>query len=252
EPEEMAMIRIDVKVGEQNPQGFMWRRDIEKREKVFGGLDVYLMLDLSGSMAETDPVTGRVKADLQRDFALLYADTLMQCAVVSRKAGGRLDAPLPVRLQVTSIHGGASTDLPLAGEWGPKEQVAMYRSAFQTTGGGTPDHYGLLEIEERIKHEREAWPRKNHKPHEKPPIEFVAVSLDGGSDDPHEARNVAERLRHSGAVVFGYGMTTAARAITATYAPDARVVESLEKHAETVAQDTVGVFKRLYPARVKK
>ncbi len=252
EPEEMAMIRVDVKAGEQNPQGFMRRRDIEKREKLYGGLDVYLMLDLSGSMSETDPVTGRVKADLQRDFALLYADTLMQCAVVSRRVAGRLEAPLPVRLQVTSIHGGASVDLPLASEWGPKEQVALYRSAFRTAGGGTPDHYGLLEIEKRINHEREDWKRKNHTPGEKSPIEFVAVSLDGGSDDPHHARSIAERLRHSGAVVFGYGMTAAARAITATYAPDARVVESLEKHAEVVAKDTIGVFKRLYPKRVKK
>jgi len=252
EPEEMAMIRTDVKSGEQNPQGFMRRRDIEKREKLYGGLDMYLMLDLSGSMSETDPVTERVKADLQRDFALLYADTLMQCAVVSRKAAGRLKVPLPVRLQIVSIHGGASVDLPLTGEWGPKEQVALYRSAFQTAGGGTPDHYGLLEIEKRINQEREDWKRKSHKPGEQPPIEFVAVSLDGGSDDQHAVRNVAERLRHSGAVLFGYGMTAAARAITATYAPDARVVESLEKHAETVAKDTLEVFKKLYPTRVRK
>ena len=246
-----VIAHLDITAGERDPGGYERIHRTEQREDLFGGLDIYLLLDLSRSMAESDPVSGQVKADLQRDFALLYADTLMQCAFESRQSAGDLEAPLPIRLQIVSIHGDASVDLPLTDRWGPKEQVALYDAVHAYPTGGTPDHAGLHLIEQRILQEREAWKKKTHAAHEKPPIEFVPVCLDGGSDDVHQAHNMVNRLRSGGAIVYGYGMTAAAGAITATYAPNATVVESLAQHAESVAKDTVEVFRKMYPERVK-
>ncbi len=243
---------LDMTAGARDPSGYERVHHTEKREDLFGGLDIYLLLDLSGSMAEVDPVSGQVKADLQRDFALLYADTIMQCAFESRQSEADLEAPLPIRLQIVSIHGGASVDLPLTDRWGPKEQVVLYDAVHAYPTGGTPDHAGLHVIEQRILQEREVWKKKAYAAHEKPPIEFVPVCLDGGSDDLHRAHHMVNRLRSGGAIVYGYGMTAAAGPITATYAPNAKVVESLEQHAEIVAKDTIEVFKKLYPERVKE
>ena len=132
-----------------------------------------------------------------------------------------------------------------------EEQKRLFDAVHAYPGGGTPDHAGLHEIEQKILREREQWKKLNHEPDEKPPIEFIAVCLDGGSDDPHAAHNMVNRLRSNGAVVYGYGMTASAKPIEATYAPDAKVVETLEKHAEIVTDDTINVFQKLYPERVE-
>jgi hypothetical protein len=252
ELDDPVMKRLEQRAGERDPSGYLKAAEIEKREKLFGGLDVYMLLDLSGSMKETDPVSGREKRHMQRDFAMLYADSLMQCAQISRKAEGRLRAPLPLRLEVVSIHGGASTDMPLVDRWGPKEQVALYRAVNQAAGGGTPDHLGLLQIETDIKRARAAWEAAPHKLHELPPAPFVVASLDGGSDDRHETHNVVNRLRHHGAAVYGYGMTAAAKPVEAIYAPHGFTLECLEDQAETVARDTIKAFRSLHPERVKR
>ncbi len=243
---------IDVRSGELDPTGFERIQTIEKREKLFGGLDIYLLIDGSGSMAERDPKSGRIKSELQRDFVMLYVDSLMQCAFLSRQAEGRLTAPLPIRVQVVSIHGSVSVDLPLVDRWSPKEQVALYRSVMRTATNSTPDHAGLMAIEQKILSEREAWKGKTHKPGQKPPLEFVVTTLDGGSDDPASVQAVLGRLRSAGVVDFAYGMTAAAKPIEAIYHPNAKVTEDLSELPCIVTKDTLGVFKTLYPERVKR
>lgn len=242
--------KLEQRAGEKDPTGYETAKTIEKHEKVFGGLDVYLMLDLSESMNETHQ--GRKKCDLQRDFGMLYLDSLMQCALMSRRASGRLTSDLPMRVEVVSIHGGVSIDLPLTAQWTPKEQVALYDAVMQAAGGGTPDDAGLKIIESHVLKQREAWKNKSHKPHEQPPLEFVAVSLDGGSNDPTSVRAVLKRMRSAGTVVYGYGMTAAARPIEAIYAPDVKVTDDLSALPALLADDTLSVFKKLYPQRVKK
>ncbi len=246
-----ALAMIDHKAGERDVSGFERIRTREKRQKLFGGIDVYLMADLSGSMSEIDPESGRVKADLQRDAVMVYVDSLMQCAFLSRQSQGRLTAPLPIRIQLTSIHGDVSTDLPLAGTWGPKEQFALYQALMRTAGGGTPDHAALAEIKTKILSERGVWDKTQHKPGEQPPIAFVAAFLDGGSNNPSATKTALRELREAGTVVYGYGMTAAAKPIKAIYAPNASVIETLGTLAPAVAADTIAVFQALYPARVK-
>lgn len=248
---EPAIAVVDITAGEKNPSGFEKVERREKRLKLFGGLDIYLAADLSGSMSEVDPQSGRVKAELQRDAVMLYVDSLMQCAFLSRQAQGRLTAPLPIRVQLTSFHGDTSVDLPLAGQWGPKEQYAIYRALVRTAGGGTPDHAALRIIKERIQAERGAWEQARHKPGEQPPIAFVAAFLDGGSDNPSAVKIALRKLREEGTVVYGYGMTAAAKPVKAIYAPNSSVIETLDKLAPAVASDTLAVFQELYPERVK-
>lgn len=248
---EPALAVIDIAAGEKNPSGFEKIERVEKRIKLFGGLDIYLAADLSGSMSEVDPESGRVKAELQRDAVMLYVDSLMQCAFLSRQAQGRLTAPLPIRVQITSFHGDVSTDLPLAASWGPKEQYALYKALVRTAGGGTPDASALRLIKERIEAEREVWEKARHKPGEQAPIAFVAAFLDGGSDNPSATKSALSELREAGTVAYGYGMTAAAKPIKAIYAPNSSVIETLDKLAPAVASDTIAVFQELYPSRVK-
>ncbi len=252
ELEDPAMVKIDLRSGEKNPMGFEKLAVIEKREKLFGGLDVYLLLDASGSMSEIDPKTGRSKSELQRDFAMLYVDSLMQCAFLSRQAEGRLRAPLPIRAQVVSIHGNVSVDLSLVDKWNPKEKVGLYRAVMRTAGGGTPDHAGLATIEQAIMAQREAWKNKSHRPEEKPPLEFVVTTLDGGSDDPAAVQGVLGRMRGEGIVDFAYGMTAAAKPIEYIHAPNAKVTEDLESLPDLVSKNTLAVFKKMFPERIKR
>ncbi|MBU1034583.1 hypothetical protein KKD42_02190 [Patescibacteria group bacterium] len=252
ELEDVAMAKIDIRSGEKNPMGFEKIATIEKREKLFGGLDVYLLLDASGSMSEVDSKTGRSKSELQRDFSMLYVDSLMQCAFLSRQAEGRLRAPLPIRAQVVSIHGNVSVDLPLVDSWGPKEKVGLYRAVMRTATNSTPDHAGLMAIEQTIMAEREAWKKKTHRAEEKPPLEFVVTTLDGGSDNPTAVQGALGRMREKGIVDFAYGMTAAAKPIEYIYAPNAKVTEDLASLPELVSKDTLAVFKKLYPERIRR
>lgn len=249
---EPVLAMIDLKAGERDVSGFERVRTTEKREQLFGGIDVYLATDLSGSMDEVDPVSGRKKTELQRDAVLLYVDSLMQCAFLSRQAEGRTTGPLAIRVQLTSFHGDISIELPLTAYWGAKEQYQVYTALVRTAGGGTPDHLALQTIQRQIEKEKALWETTKQKPGVERPITFVAAFLDGGSDDKSAVRTILHELREQGTIVYGYGMTAAARPIKAVYAPHAEVIETLTTLASMVAKDTIAVFQTLYPKRIKK
>ena len=61
-----VLASIDVASGERDPGGFEREMREQKQESDFGGIDLYFSFDLSGTMAEPDPASGRAKRDVQR------------------------------------------------------------------------------------------------------------------------------------------------------------------------------------------
>lgn len=122
------------------------------------------------------------------------------------KVDGFLSALQDAMGKGSSDHGDVSVDLPLVAKWEPKEKVGLYRAVMRAATNSTPDHAGLMAIEQTIMAQREAWKNKTHRSEEKPPLEFVVTTLDGGSDDPSRGsrrsrqdarkRNSGFRLRH--------------------------------------------------------
>ena len=229
-----ALADIDIKAGEENPLGYE-KIEIEKViEKYFGGFEVYVAADLSGSMSEIDYYVGLSKAEAQRDSIFLFMDSMMLNAVLAKKEQYRLKTPMPVKICVIIFKGKSAYDeksvvkvvLPITDKWGPAEQVKLYHALDETAIGNTPDHLALKEINKLIGQSREdenniknRIRKPNWKMHR-----FVAVFADGGSDKPDEVREYLNEMRGEGIVVYGFGITKSANAMRAVYAPDAEII----------------------------
>ena len=235
---------IDVKAGEFNPTGFEKRETIEKVETDFGGIDVYLSVDGSGSMNEPDGASGRKKIDVQRDLALLFVDSLMQCAYVSRQQGSDSDL-LPIKIMVTLALDKGKIALPLTDKWGPKEQWAFYVALNQSARGGTPTHKTLQDIKKVITGEQEDLQRKKVSK-EKWPIHYVAEISDGAPDDFSETEALHEELKAIGVAIRSYcvGGVSASR-------DSSGPIESFSQLPVILATDVVERFKKLHPKRVR-
>jgi transglutaminase-like putative cysteine protease len=232
---------LDLRSGEPNPTGFERDEIVEKKESDFGGLDIYFSFDLSGSMNQPDPESGRRQADVQRDAALLFADSLMQCATLSRKAGSD---KLPIKLMATLASAHGEVSLPLTADWNPKQQVQFFESLDRPAEGGTPTHETLEHINEALTSEQEELDKKR-TPEHKRPLHYVVELTDGLPNDPDATRMMHEQLKENGAVVRSYLVGAQATAA------DAETVDSFERIPEILATDIVEQFKKLQPRRVR-
>ena len=195
---------IEIKSGEKDP--LIGQREVaeEKKEKWFGGYEVYVAADMSGSMDET--LNGVKKSEAQRDMAFLLIDSCMSAAVTTRKKEHQLKSPMPVKVCVVIFGENTEIVLPLTEEWGPKEQIKLYRALDVVAKGGTPDHVGLSLVEQQIvaskweqDNAREKQPKL--KDHDWKPQRFVIATADGGSDSPSSVKQANERLKNMGVPV---------------------------------------------------
>jgi transglutaminase-like putative cysteine protease len=242
---------IDVKTHSDNPTGFEKPEKRVEIEKAFGGFEVYIAADMSGSMNDLDPVSGQIKSDAQRDSVFLFVDSVMSNAVNAKIYEKKLKNPMPVKVCVSVF--GASTEivLPLTGEWGPKEQIRLYRALDRGAGGGTPDDEALEIIDGQITEARqqEETLKQKLKPQQAKTWKmnrFVAVFADGGSDNAASVRRKIKAMRANGSVVFGFGVTNSGRAMEAIYAPDAKTIPDASKLAESGVQTLVETVKKWY------
>ncbi|MBU2542905.1 hypothetical protein KJ785_05090 [Patescibacteria group bacterium] len=193
--------RIDVRVGEDDPSGFEKEFIEQKQEKTFGGYEVYIMADMSGSM-DWD-LNGIKKSEAQRDMVFLLLDSIMRSAVMSRKAEKNLKTPMPNKVCLTVF--GAKTEivLPVTDKWGPVEQIKVYKSLDQSANGSTPDDEALNMIKRQIevavaeeekskkkvsKNKKDDW--KMHR--------FVIATADGGSDNYSQVKLLNNELQSMG------------------------------------------------------
>ncbi len=242
--EDPVSARIDIRSGEFNPSGFEKHEMMEKIEMDFGGINIYFSFDLSGSMAETDGVSGRRKADVQRDVALLFVDSLMQCAYVSRQQGENSDL-LSIKIMVTLASDTGETKLHLTDKWGHKEQWAMYSTLNKLASGGTPTHKTLKLIETDFDKEL-ADLKKKKISKDKLPLHYVAEISDGAPDDFSQTESMHKDLKKKGAVVRSYTIGGKSASDDA-----AEPIELFSQLPQILSRDLIEKFKKLNPRRIR-
>ncbi|MEI6378572.1 MAG: transglutaminase domain-containing protein [Candidatus Falkowbacteria bacterium] len=243
--EDPVSARIDIRSHEFNPTGFEKQETVEKVEMDFGGINIFFSFDLSGSMNEADGASGRRKADVQRDVALLFVDSLMQCAYVSRQQGDGTEL-LPIKLMATVASSKGETKLNLTDRWTPKEQWALYASLNKLAGGSTPTHQTLQLIEREFDQEMTAV-KKKKIPKEKWPLNYVAEISDGDPDDFAQTEKLHQILKDKGAVVRSYAIGGASASADA-----AEPLSSFEQLPQILSKDLIEKFKQLHPRRIKQ
>lgn len=201
DPDELVSGYIEVLAGEKDPLIGEREEREQKKEKWFGGYEVYVAVDMSESMDET--IGGVKKIDAQRDMVFLFVDSCMSAAVSARQKSHQLKALMPVKVSVTVF--GAQTEivLSLTEEWGPKEQIKLYHALDAGAGGSTPDHVALKLIEEQIARSLAAQDEmRKQKPalrkHDWKMRRFVIATADGGSDNDKLVKQANDRLKQQG------------------------------------------------------
>ena len=242
--EDPVSAKIDIRSKELNPTGFERDEIVEKTENDFGGLDIYFSFDLSGSMSQPDGASGRIKADVQRDVGLLFADSLMQLSYMTRQHGEESDL-LPIKIMVTLASDTGDVKLHLTDKWGPKEQWAFYFALTQLARGGTPTHKTLEKIEVDFDQEL-ADLRKKNIPQAKLPIQYTAEISDGAPDDFSETESLHQKLKAKGMSIRSYtigGQSASADA--------AEPLETFSQLPQILAKDIIELFKKLRPRKIK-
>jgi hypothetical protein len=216
---------LDIRAGEAEPTGFArFERNVE-REQVYGGMDVVLVADKSGSMKE-GAASGRPRWQEQQLVLFLAMDALKTAADEFRRNRVRLMSPVDVRVGLMSFRAdGATQELPLGAAWGPREQYQVWKKLQENIGGGTPDHLGMDAAGEALASGAVAG--------EKDRLRLVLEYSDGESDDPIAfARAIAE-LRSRGVVADSYR-------------------QDLAGFPEWLAGQVIAAAKELYPRKVKR
>jgi len=201
DPDELVSGYVEIMAGEKDPLIGEREESERKKEKWFGGYEVYVVADMSGSMNET--FDGMKKADAQRDMAFLMVDSCMSAAVAARKSDYKLKAPMPVKVSVVVLGVKTEIVLPLTEDLGPKEQITLYRALDAGAGGGTPDHAALALVEQQVavslQEQNDALKKKLAlRKHGWGMRRFVIATADGGSDSPGAVKLATGRLQEMG------------------------------------------------------
>lgn len=240
---------IDIRSKEYNPTGFIHDRNKEIMKAEFGGINLYFSFDLSGSMISPDPVSGRSKADVQRDAALLFVDSLMQCAYMTRRdlgdAQGDQGTTLPIKVMVTVASQSGEVKLPLTDCWGAKEQWALYTALNQPARGGTPTHTTLKLIEREFLAEK-ATLKEKQVTADRLPIHYTVEISDGEPDDFNATEEVHRKLKANGMRLRSYVIGKGSRSADA-----APPLASFSELPKILADDILKQFKKLHSHKVK-
>lgn len=171
-------------------------------EEWFGGYEVYISADMSESM--NWQLNGVVKKESQRDMVFLLIDSCMNAAVHARKKNKQLKSPMPVKVCVTVFGQKIEVVLPITDQWGPAEQIRVYRALDAVAGGSTPDHEALAMITRQITIARQqeedmmkkmpARKRKGMGENGWRMRRFVLAVADGGSDNVSAVKQQVDTL----------------------------------------------------------
>ncbi len=195
-------------------------------------------------MRDPDGATGRTKADVQRDVGLLFVDSLMQIAYMTRQQGQESDL-LPIKMMVTLASDIGEVKLHLTDKWGPKEQWAFYSALTQLAKGGTPTHKTLEKIEVDFDKELADLKKKNI-PQDKLPIQYTAEISDGSPDDFSETESMHQTLKAKGMSIRSY--TIGGQSESADAAPP---LETFSQLPQILAKDIIELFQKLRPRKIK-
>jgi hypothetical protein len=221
---EAGQLVSDVKAGNLEPKVWETAETRERPGKKFGEVEITLVCDRSGSMAQG------AKLIEQRKAAVLLMEALREFAERCEEERTNVDKPLEIRSEVYSFQSSSEDATPLkkmSKELGEKERIEV-ATALSSVEGSTTDFIPMETIEKRI----DADSRKKITDGELKKI--VVVFTDGESDDPGRVRKILQKLREQGVVAIGVGITEDGKAALTTYAPDAKLAEKAEQLGKTL------------------
>lgn len=228
--EDPVAARLDLKAGVLDPTGFSRTETVTEKEEAYGGFDVHLAVDGSGSMA--DPLDGKIKYKEQQKMVYLMMRAIHYFAQEAEKRKLRLLTPLKVRSEVIMFQNNkAEVIKPLSEDFTLVDMAILWKRLGENIGGGTPDHLGLQAVLDNIP------PQEVQLLKDKKLLKIVSLVRDGGSDNPGKVAQLSEQLRNINTIVADFLITDGS---------------SLDKLPESIANQVIDAIRALMPQRVKR
>lgn len=228
--EEPVAATLDLRAGSLDPLGFSRRRITEEKQEIYGGLDLEIVADGSGSM--NDPLGGRAKYLVQRDMSYLLHRALHRFSQEAQNRKLRLITPLKIRSSQYLFRGNKIEPVkPLSEEFTPSQMASLWKKSAENIGGGTPAHLGLQAVLDRIP------PEEVKLLQEKKLLKVVALISDGRYDDPSRVEVLIRKLQDMNVVVTEFPITDS---------------QSLDNLPQNVADKVIESAKTLMPEKVRK
>ncbi len=206
------------KAGDSEPKAWETYDIRIQKGKRFGTVEITLVCDRSTSMA------GR-KSQEQQKAAVLFMEALKEFSDLAKEESSTLEKPLEVRSEVYSFQSSSEDAMPLkhlSDDISEKERIAV-AAKIGTCPGSTTDFVPLETISGGINQEKERLMADGELK------KIVIVFTDGESDDPARVKNTLDAMRGKGIVVIGIGVTEDGKPALVTYAPEARLAETVEE-----------------------
>ncbi len=220
---------VDLRTGSFDPLGFDRKRIVEETEKYYGGWDLEIIGDGSGSMNETSG--GKVKYMVQRDMSYLLHQALHRFSQEAQRRKLRLVTPLKIRSSQYMFRGNSVEEIKqLTDEFTPVQMATLWKKSAENIHGGTPAHLGLQVVFDRIT------PEDAQLLKDKKLLKVVVLISDGGYDDTEKVNKIKKQLADLNVIVAEF-RTNSAR--------------SLEELPQNVAGQVIDAAKILMPEKVK-
>jgi len=251
EIDDIVAHKIGTKAGEIDPRSRQKPFERQTVEQVFGGFDLYLIGDKSGSMSQT--VDGEAKWKIQRRAEYLIFSALNRFDQNIQRANLRSDHALSVRSQGISFRNSneIDEDRPLSNTFTASDKVKLWRS-LGNQGSENGDVAALSHVLGQIETER-AEIEEQQKVDDR--LRIVISCSDGYPDNPPAVQNLAGQLGQLNAVVVGLGLTETAAAVPAIFATETsrgEVVKDINHLPAVVAKNVILEATRLFPEKSKK
>jgi hypothetical protein len=251
EIDDIVAHKIGIKAGEIDPRSRQKPFERQSVEQIFGGFDLYLIGDKSGSMSDT--VDGEAKWQIQRRAEYLIFSALNRFDQNIQRANLRSDHALSVRSQGISFRNSdeIDEDHPLSNTFSAEDKVKLWRS-LGNQGSGNGDVAALSHVLRQIETERKETEEQNKTDDR---LRIVISCSDGYPDNPPAVKNLAGQLGQLNAVVVGLGLTETAAAVPAIFTTETsrgEVVKDINHLPAVVARNVILEATRLFPEKSKK
>lgn len=214
-----------VKGGDLEPKVWETIEMTQRLGKRFGEIEITLVCDRSGSMAQDG------KLSEQRKAAVLVMEALKEFNDLLDEEQANLTRPLKVRSEIYSFQATDQDSRPLKAmskELTEKERINTAGILSSAPGQYTTDYISLEAIDKSINDDTRLKIKEGNLK------KIVIVFTDGISSDVNRVKTVTEKMRKEGIVAIGVGITKAGQPAVETYAPDARLAEKAEDLAKVL------------------
>lgn len=214
-----AQLVADVKSGNLQPKVWEDTKIKEKKGDKFGEVEITLVCDRSDSMTKGQ------KANEQRKSAVLMMEVLKEFAEICMAEKINMDKPLEIKSEIYSFASSEEDKTPMkkmSAELGEAERINVFKKLHDLPGS-TTDFVCLEAIYAGLDDESKS------KIKEGKLKKIVIVFTDGGSDNSAKVQAILKGLRDNGVVTVGVGITKGGAPVLTTYAPNALVVEDVQK-----------------------